>query len=41
MVWSHLKQHNYVLAFCQASPADGGSGAVLVLLKKSVSKKAK
>ena len=41
MVWNLLTQHNYVLAFCQASPADGGSGAVLVLLKTSMSKKAK
>lgn len=41
MVWNRLKQHNYVLAFCQAGPSDGGSGAVLVLLKTSMSKKAK
>lgn len=41
MVWSRLTQHNYVLAFCQAGPADGGSGAVLVLLKTSMSKKGK
>lgn len=41
MVWNRLKQHNYVLAFCQAGPSDGGSGAVLVLFKTSISKKAK
>ena len=41
MVWSRLTQHNYVLAFCQAGPSDGGSGAVLVLLKTSMSMKAK
>lgn len=35
LVWSRLKQYSYVLAFCQASPTDGGSGAVLVLLKRS------
>jgi len=29
-----LSQYNAVLAFCQAKPVDGGSGAVLVLLKK-------
>ena len=40
MVWNRLKQHNYVLAFCQAGPSGGGSGAVLVLLK-SISKKGK
>ena len=28
-----LVQHDNVLAFCQARPEDGGSGAVLVLLK--------
>lgn len=28
-----LAQRNDVLAFCQATPEDGGSGAVLVLLK--------
>ncbi|MCE7913987.1 MAG: DNA mismatch repair protein MutS [Nitrosomonas sp. PRO4] len=28
-----LMQFNEVLAFCQAKPEDGGSGAVLVLLK--------
>lgn len=41
MVWSRLTQHNYILAFCQAGPSDGGSGAVLVLLKTSMSMKAK
>ncbi len=41
MVWNWLTQHNYVLAFCQANVADGGSGAVLVLLKTSMSKKVK
>lgn len=41
MVWGCLAQHNCVLAFCQASAADGGSGAVLVLLKTSMSKKGK
>jgi DNA-nicking Smr family endonuclease len=30
-----LTQHPNVLGFCSASPADGGSGAVLVLLKAS------
>ena len=29
-----LKQHNSVLAFHSASPADGGKGAVYVLLRK-------
>jgi DNA-nicking Smr family endonuclease len=28
-----LRQRDEVLAYCQAQPADGGSGAVLVLLK--------
>ncbi|SFO09778.1 DNA-nicking endonuclease, Smr domain [Nitrosospira briensis] len=32
-VGSWLSQRNDVLAFCQARPEDGGSGAVLVLLK--------
>jgi len=27
------------LAFCQASPADGGSGAVVVLFKAPVTKR--
>lgn len=30
-----LVQHDDLLAFCQARPEDGGSGAVLVLLKAS------
>ena len=30
-----LSQRNEVLAFCDALPADGGSGAVVVLLKAS------
>jgi DNA-nicking Smr family endonuclease len=30
-----LVQRNDVLAFCQAKPEDGGSGAVLILLKVS------
>ena len=30
-----LSQRNEVLAFCDAVPADGGSGAVVVLLKAS------
>lgn len=30
-----LSQRDEVLAFCDAAPADGGSGAVLVLLKSS------
>jgi len=41
LVWSRLKQHSYVLAFCQAGPADGGSGAVIVLFKSSVTKRAR
>jgi DNA-nicking Smr family endonuclease len=41
MVWDWLAQHNYVLAFCQANAVDGGSGAVLVLLKSTMSKKVK
>lgn len=41
LVWSQLKLHSYVLAFCQAGPADGGSGAVLVLFKSSVTKRAR
>ncbi len=36
-----LAQHNHVLAFCQANPAEGGSGAVVVLLKTSMSKRVK
>lgn len=31
-----LMQRNDVLAFCQARPADGGSGAAIVLLKSSL-----
>lgn len=31
-----LMQREDVLAFCQARPADGGSGAVIVLLKSSL-----
>jgi DNA-nicking Smr family endonuclease len=34
-----LAQRNEVLAFCQARPADGGSGAAVVLLKGVRSKK--
>lgn len=34
-VGSWLSQRNDVLAFCQARPEDGGSGAMLVLLKAS------
>lgn len=30
-----LRQRNDVLAFCSARPADGGNGALYVLLKKS------
>ncbi|MDC8445445.1 MAG: Smr/MutS family protein [Nitrosomonas sp.] len=33
-VGSWLAQYSVVLAFCQARPGDGGSGAVIVLLKK-------
>ena len=33
-----LAQRNEVLAFCQARPADGGSGAVAILLKGAPSK---
>lgn len=32
-IGSWLSQRDDVLAFCQAAPADGGSGAVLVLLR--------
>lgn len=39
LVWSQLKLRSYVLAFCQAGPADGGSGAVLVLFKSSAIKR--
>jgi DNA-nicking Smr family endonuclease len=41
LVWSRLKQHSYVLAFCQAGPADGGSGAVIVLFKSFVTKRSR
>ena len=34
-IGSWLSQRDDVLAFCQARPEDGGSGAVLVLLKAS------
>ena len=33
MVNNWLRQHDGVLAFCSARPADGGTGAVYVLLK--------
>jgi len=33
-----LRQHKEVLAFCPAQPADGGGGAVYVLLKSQASK---
>lgn len=33
MVNNWLRQHDAVIAFCSAQPADGGSGAVYVLLK--------
>lgn len=33
-----LRQHEGVLAFCPAQPADGGAGAVYVLLKSQASK---
>lgn len=36
-IGSWLSQRDDVLAFCQARPEDGGSGAVLVLLKVSTS----
>lgn len=32
-----LTQHSHVLAFCAASPAAGGEGAVLILLKSAAS----
>jgi DNA-nicking Smr family endonuclease len=35
-VRSWLARRNDVIAFCQAPPADGGAGALLVLLKPSV-----
>ena len=37
-VASWLAQRNEVLAFCQARPVDGGSGAVAILLKGAPSK---
>ncbi len=40
-VGNWLVQRNDVLAFCQARPEDGGSGAVLVLLKASDKQKNK
>lgn len=30
-----LRAHHFVLAFCSALPADGGTGAVYILLKRS------
>jgi DNA-nicking Smr family endonuclease len=33
-----LAQRNEVLAFCQAAPADGGSGALIVLLRPPASR---
>ena len=33
LVNNWLRQHDGVLAFCSARPADGGTGAVYVLLK--------
>tara|TARA_Y100001936_G_scaffold240400_1_gene274791 strand:+ start:11392 stop:11946 length:555 start_codon:yes stop_codon:yes gene_type:complete len=38
LVWNQLKLCRYVLAFCQAGPLDGGSGAVVVLFKVSIKK---
>ncbi|MBL79818.1 MAG: DNA mismatch repair protein MutS [Nitrosomonadaceae bacterium] len=35
LVWNRLKFYKYILAFCQAGSANGGSGAVMVLLKSS------
>lgn len=35
-IGSWLSQRDDVLAFCQARPEDGGSGAVLVLIKSSM-----
>ncbi len=40
-VGSWLAQRDNVLAFCQARPEDGGSGAVLVLLKATAPESAK
>lgn len=41
MIGNWLAQRSDVLAFCQARPEDGGSGAVLVLLKASDKQKNK
>ena len=38
-IGSWLSQREDVLAFCQAKPEDGGSGAVLVLLKTGATQK--
>ena len=35
MVNNWLRQHQAVMAFCSAQPADGGSGALYVLLKSA------
>jgi len=40
-VGSWLAQIDDVLAFCQAMPEEGGSGAVMVLLRGTVSRGAK
>ena len=40
-IGSWLSQREDVLAFCQAKPEDGGSGAVLVLLKTGTTQNAK
>lgn len=40
-VGNWLMQYADVLAFCQARPKDGGSGAILVLLKASASSEEK
>lgn len=40
-IGSWLSQREDVLAFCQAKPEDGGSGAVLVLLKTGAMQNAK
>lgn len=41
MVWNRLKQHSHILAFCEAGPASGGSGAVLILFRSLSAKKKK
>tara|TARA_B100000686_G_scaffold282636_1_gene305163 strand:+ start:9900 stop:10463 length:564 start_codon:yes stop_codon:yes gene_type:complete len=41
LVWNQLKLYSYILAFCQAGPAEGGSGAVMVLFKVSATKNAR